>query len=575
MSLKADDAKKDQAVLNRIWSQVMLEELRRFGVQHICIAPGSRSTPLTLEADSNPELTIHTHFDERGLGFLALGMAKASLSPVAIIVTSGTAVANLLPAISEAKLTGEKLVVLTADRPPELVDCGANQAIDQIGIYSSHVKGTLNLPSPSESIPITWLLSSVDKLMYQQRRSGGPIHFNCPFPEPLYSNGDTTIYKDYLSSINTWRKSDSLYTRHLRRHTSGINDTVALQSYKGLIIIGNVDIADAEKALELADAMGWPVLCDPQSGVSSEWQHYDLWLRTDKGQKVLESCELVLQFGARIVSKTLNSFIKQQCMQYATTYYLICNEESCLNPDHLAQIHIHSTIGAWVNDHVMLKSQITSKHKSWADELKQLASQVKTHALQNDAFTELNLALLMPEIIGKNDLFIGNSLIVRLLDMVTALRGNRTYTNRGASGIDGLVATAAGVQRINKEAMVALLGDTSLLYDLNSLSLFSHATTPSVIIVTNNDGGAIFDLLPVPKNKKTALYQMPHGYQFRYAAKQFGLKYLKPDNMDELIGVAIEHLNSGKGTLLIEMCTPAGQATDNIKTLVKKVHASS
>lgn len=574
MSQQAESRQTDQAVLNRIWSQIMLEELVRLGVQHVCIAPGSRSTPLTLEADSNSGLTVHTHFDERGLGFLALGMAKASLSPVAIIVTSGTAVANLLPAIAEAKLTGEKLVVLTADRPPELIDCGANQAIDQIGIYSQHVNGVLNLPTPSESVPITWLLGSVDKLMYQQRKSEGPIHINCPFPEPLYSDADKSIYNDYLLSVNAWQSSHTPYTRHIRRHSSGINDTIALQSYKGLIIVGNVDVADAEKAKELADAMGWPVLCDPQSGVSSEWQYYDLWLRTESGKTMLEPCNLVLQFGSRIVSKTLNSFIKQQCMQFEAEYYLICNEEKQLNPDHLAQTHIHSKIGAWINDHLMLRSQLTSKHQSWAEELKKHALQVKKCALENDAFTELNLALLIPEIVGRNDLFIGNSLIVRLLDMVTALRGNRTYTNRGASGIDGLVATAAGVQRINKEALVVLLGDTSLLYDLNSLSLFTHTKTPSVILVTNNDGGAIFDLLPVPQDKKTALYQMPHGFEFKYAAKQFGLIYLKPDTMDELVGVAVEHLDSGRGALLIEMRTLAGEASNDIKKLVKDVHAS-
>ncbi|EGU39377.1 2-succinyl-5-enolpyruvyl-6-hydroxy-3-cyclohexene-1-carboxylate synthase [Vibrio ichthyoenteri ATCC 700023] len=178
----------DQAVMNRIWSQVLLEELTRFGVEHICVAPGSRSTPLTLEAAENSNLILHTHYDERGLGFLALGLAKASHKPVAIIVTSGTAVANLLPAIAEAKLTGEKLVVLTADRPVELVACGANQAIVQQGIFSSHVTAALNLPSPSEQVSLRWLLTSIDDVMYRQDRDGSAVHINCAFPEPLYSH---------------------------------------------------------------------------------------------------------------------------------------------------------------------------------------------------------------------------------------------------------------------------------------------------------------------------------------------------------------------------------------------------
>lgn len=141
---------RDQALLNRLWSRVLLEELSRLGVTQVCVAPGSRSTPLTLEANANTAFTLHTHYDERGLGFMALGLAKASQQPVAVIVTSGTAVANLLPAIAESKLTGERLVVLTADRPSELVGCGANQAIVQSGIFhlmSRHRWNCLVLPS--------------------------------------------------------------------------------------------------------------------------------------------------------------------------------------------------------------------------------------------------------------------------------------------------------------------------------------------------------------------------------------------------------------------------------------------
>ncbi|MDK9759630.1 hypothetical protein KIV40_30985, partial [Vibrio sp. D173a] len=153
-------ANHDQAVLNRIWSSTLLEELARSGVEHVCIAPGSRSTPLTLEAQANTKLTIHTHFDERGLGFFALGLAKATQGKVAVIVTSGTAVANLLPAVAEAGLTRESLILLTSDRPVELVNCGANQAIQQLGIFSQHVEGALNLPSPTTQVSLNWLLSS-------------------------------------------------------------------------------------------------------------------------------------------------------------------------------------------------------------------------------------------------------------------------------------------------------------------------------------------------------------------------------------------------------------------------------
>ncbi len=565
-----------QAVLNRIWAMLILEELTRFGVQHVCVGPGSRSTPLTLEADENPKLTLHTHFDERGLGFLALGMAKATHSAVAIVVTSGTAVANLLPAIAEAKLTGEKLVVLTADRPVELIDCGANQVISQSGIFSDHVTACLNLPGPGSRIAPAWLLSSVDKIMYQQRREGSAVHINCPYPEPLYSELDKRDFVDYFIEIKSWLDGEQIYSRRSELHHATPELISEPGSYKGLIVIGKVALAEAQKAKALAEALGWPVLCDPQSGISGDWYCYDLWLREEKAKEKLGCCNIIVQFGARLVSKTLAQFIRQQCSDGdkdgdKARYYLVGIENQRLNPDNLPQIQLRYAISDWVDN--QLATVTNSRYYGWADELKVLAKQVKAASLQSQSLSELSLAAAVPAIVDKRDLFIGNSLVVRLLDMVAALRGNRTYSNRGASGIEGLIATAAGVQKMSQQPIVVLLGDTSLLYDLNSLALFTDATVPSVILVTNNDGGAIFNLLPVPREKKRALYQMPHGYQFKYAAKQFGLDYLKPDSIDELLRVTTTHLQSGEGALLVEVVTAAEQAGEEIKELISKTHA--
>ncbi|STI74840.1 2-succinyl-5-enolpyruvyl-6-hydroxy-3-cyclohexene-1-carboxylate synthase [Escherichia coli] len=150
------------SAFNRRWAAVILEALTRHGVRHICIAPGSRSTPLTLAAAENSAFIHHTHFDERGLGHLALGLAKVSKQPVAVIVTSGTAVANLYPALIEAGLTGEKLILLTADRPPELIDCGANQAIRPAGNVrlSPHAQYFIAAPRPRISPHVGWFLPS-------------------------------------------------------------------------------------------------------------------------------------------------------------------------------------------------------------------------------------------------------------------------------------------------------------------------------------------------------------------------------------------------------------------------------
>ncbi|MCK6262067.1 2-succinyl-5-enolpyruvyl-6-hydroxy-3-cyclohexene-1-carboxylic-acid synthase [Vibrio sp. ZSDE26] len=578
-----------QAVMNRIWCETVLEELTRFGVTEVCIAPGSRSTPLTLEADLNPKLNIHTHFDERGLGFLALGMAKASKRPVAIIVTSGTAVANLLPAIAEAKLTGEKLVVLSADRPQQLVGCGANQAIEQRGLFSNHVTRELSLPSPSEQVSLNWLLTSVDDVLHQQARIGSAVHINCPFPEPLYSDEDKTLFQDYQDSVNRWKEGSDCYTRKSvgQRNHLAHDD---LFTRKGLIVIGSVCRHDAINVLEFAAKLGWPVLCDPQSGVSSDWAHYDLWLQNlgvfPQHQAILNQCDVILQFGSRVISKRLNQWLEAHLSDSRCDYYFIDPSEDRNNQAHLNQIHYVAPISDWL--HAQLnglqhsQAEIEPVHLGWADALTPLSHNVARQAdrflVQGDRLTELSLAYSLGSIndsIEKDvSLFFGNSLFIRLVDMFSALNQRDVYTNRGASGIDGLIATASGVLRETERPLLMFIGDTSLLYDLNSLALLTHQKVPMVIVVTNNDGGAIFDLLPVPEEQKKALYQMPHGYQFDYAAKQFGLAYDRPTTLSQCVESVTRHLTKGSGALIVEVLTTPGEASNQLKEFQKIIHAA-
>ncbi|MDV6253013.1 2-succinyl-5-enolpyruvyl-6-hydroxy-3-cyclohexene-1-carboxylic-acid synthase [Vibrio sp. EA2] len=564
----------DQAVLNRIWSETLLIELYRFGVEHVCIAPGSRSTPLTLEAADNPNFTIHTHFDERGLGFMALGLAKASQSPVAVIVTSGTAVANLLPAIAEAKLTGEQLVLLTADRPLELVGCGANQAINQLGIFSQHVSACLNLPSPTANTPLNWLLTSIDEVMFTQQREGSAVHINSAFPEPLYSSDSKSQYKDYLSSVDAWRESSQTYTQ--RFAPLAVSDIPSFAHKKGLVIIGSLPLQDSQAALSFAQQMGWPVLADPQSGVSSEWAHYDLWLPVANLTQQLESCDLIVQFGSRIISKRLNQWIETQVTRGGDVqYWYISPRSSRNNQSHLPQLHWVESPKSWVER----VSAVNSIESGWASQLKADVEQISQHIrhsfLSASTFdlNEVAVAVDIEERAKNVDVFLGNSLFVRLVDMFGRLGKSDVFSNRGASGIDGILATASGVQRSRDNPLLVYIGDTSALYDLNSLSLFTHSKRPAVIVITNNDGGAIFDILPVPQEHRQTYYQMPHGYQFEHAAKQFGLSYQQPKTLEQYQALISEHFEHGQGTLLVEIQTPSSQAVELIKSFNNNLHA--
>jgi 2-succinyl-5-enolpyruvyl-6-hydroxy-3-cyclohexene-1-carboxylate synthase len=629
--------KIQQAPLNRLWAELILEELTRLGISHVCVAPGSRSTPLTLAAQAHEKLTLHRHFDERGLGFYALGLAKSLQTPVAVIVTSGTAVANLLPAVAETGLTKEKLVLLTADRPIELIDCGANQAIQQQGIFSQHVCSALALPSPSLAIPPSWLLSRLDQTMAVQQREGGSVHINCPYPEPLY--GGDADFSAYLACINGWQTSATPYLNTIHLNTSSLDtsdlgicaETVGeikspVINRKGLIVVGSLPLQDMLAVKQWAQQLGWPVLIDPQSGGSSDWAHYDVWLQNSACREQLAQAEVLMQFGARLVSKRLSQFIAQQDW---AAYWLIAPQNGQLDPHQLASTQFVMPVQTWLQRFdagcftqqlVSLQPhQLQSQHASvschsegrgygWADELIQASSKVRQLVvdaaeadLNADSLTECRFAAALGACLTAlntpTSLFIGNSLIVRLVDMFAQLPDVPVFSNRGASGIDGLLATAAGVREGQGQGILCLLGDTSLLYDLNSLALFSASVQPSVIVVMNNDGGAIFDLLPVPEQEKEALYRMPHGFSFEHAAAMFGLDYAKPTTLTDAITLIRSSLQPSDlqpsdlqpdrnctltktdpvtpsvpaRTLLIEIKTPAGEASAQLKTLFMKV----
>ena len=571
---------EQQVMLNQIWAELIIEELVRYGVKHICIAPGSRSTPLTLAASEHQHLTIHTHFDGRGLSFLALGIAKASIESGAEIVTSGTAVANLLPAVAESGLTKEKLILLTADRPVELINCGANQAINQQGIFSSHICHSLPLPSPSINIPAQWLLSRLDQACFTQQEQGGAIHINCPFPEPFYGKKDNDLVGDYLAPIQEWKGAFSAYIQQ-PRYSSTV--TVSPQwmktaQKKGVVIIGNVTLEEAQTAANLAKELGWPILADPQSGYYSPWAHYDLWLQNSACIELFEDVECVLQFGSRLVSKRLGAWLDK----YQQDYYLIDPHFELLDASCHSHVRYRADITTWCQIHTesLTERDCFFDHAPsllWSESLKVASlnalALARSMACHSETLSELSFALTIGQKAESCDLFIGNSLIVRLLDMVGELNQQRTYTNRGASGIDGLIATAVGVQRANQSPLLALVGDTSLLYDLNSLALLKQATQPVVIVVINNDGGGIFDLLPVDEKKKDDFYRMPHQLEFSHAAAMFGLAYHRP----ETLSCAMSMINDGlqSGVHLVEINTPAGQAGEELTRLFQTIqHAT-
>jgi len=547
---------------NRRWATVILEALTRHGVRHVCVAPGSRSTPLTLGAAENRAFICHTHFDERGLGHLALGLAKASQAPVAIIVTSGTAVANLYPAIIEAGLTGEKLVVLTADRPPELIDCGANQAIRQPGIFSSHPTQAINLPRPTQDIPARWLVSTIDNAMGQL--VGGAVHINCPFAEPLYGEHDETGI-NWQQALGDWWQSDKPWLRMAAaQEVMKQRDWFFWRQKRGVVVAGRLNADEGKQVALWAKTLGWPLISDVLSQTGQPLPCADLWLSNSQAVTELAEAQIIIQFGSSLTGKRV---LQWQATCEPEEYWLVDNLPNRLDPANHRGRRISCDIAQWLELHP------AEKRLAWDEKLTTLAKLAQQTVKKGTAeFGEAQIAARLPELLPEaGQLFVGNSLVVRLVDAFAQLpAGYPVYSNRGASGIDGLLSTAAGVQRATARSTLAIVGDLSALYDLNSLALLRQVSAPFVLLIVNNNGGQIFSLLPTPAAERERFYCMPQNVNFAHAAAMFNLSYHNPTSWDELQD-AVNRAWHSPQTTIIEATVPETDGAQTLQNLLAQV----
>lgn len=558
------------STFNRCWSKVILETLARHGVKHVCIAPGSRSTPLTLEAvrlQSQQKVQCHTHFDERGLGFFALGLAKSSQSPVVIIVTSGTAVANLYPAVIEARQSAVNLIVISADRPAELLECGANQAILQENMFGVYPVATLNLPKPHQDYAAKWLISTIEQACYQQAEKNGVIHINAPFAEPLYdADVDNIDIHPWLAPIQRWLGQHQPWTVHQKPQQEVMvhEHWDHWRTKRGVLVVGQLPHGHAMGIKAWAETMGWVMLTDIQSGVEPNLPYVDIWLANKTVREKLLQADLVIQLGSRFVSKRINQFLHD----FQGEYWVVDESESRVDPFHHTQTRFIAKVHHWLRAHPPLRQ------KPWLLEPLALSNFCATFIEQQvgGGLNEASLAHHIGRLLPKNcSLFLGNSLFVRLVDALTKLSETYpVYTNRGASGIDGLIATIAGIGIGANQPVAAVIGDTSALHDLNSLALLRKVTQPTVLFVVNNNGGAIFDMLPVGAEVKNAYYRMPHHLDFSEAAAMFELKYARPYTWADL-GQALKLAYARKETTIIEIKVSPSDGANVYKGLIEQI----
>src|SRR5690554_505900 len=522
--------------INTLWARALIDELARCGLRDICISPGSRSTPLVVQAFEHPAIRDHSIVDERAAAFFALGLAKATGRPVALICTSGTAAANYFPTVCEASEAGIPLIILSADRPAELQDCGASQAMDQHKLYGDRIRWFHQLAKPEASAPKLANLRSIACRAFAHA-AAGPVHLNIPFAKPLEpievaANSPDFVPAEFLASapIATMGRPDG---RPYLQISSGLRTpeptTVAailtrIKAAKRPIILAGADARglDYREALRnFAEHIGAPIFAEPTSA-SRHWEQRgthilgagDLLFSSPPyvAAKPDETPDLIIRTGRAPLLWALQKWLRN----LDAVEQIILGPTLDLNdPEHSAWQQIHCDPRSLFE---ALNLRMTSPPGDYAADADWLQIHRAREARALDALhrqlvdiTQLNSANIwhalgdsLPEGAG---LFVSNSMSTRHLDtyMCAARTSLDIHFNRGLNGIDGIIATGLGLAMGRRNAApqkdaaptVIVLGDVALRHDLGALLMAAELGLDATIVVVDNAGGAIFDYLPI------------------------------------------------------------------------------
>ncbi|MEV4888782.1 2-succinyl-5-enolpyruvyl-6-hydroxy-3-cyclohexene-1-carboxylic-acid synthase [Nonomuraea sp. NPDC055795] len=518
-------------------ASVLVDELVRCGLTDVVLAPGSRSAPLALALHAESRVRLHVRIDERSASFLALGLAKRSERPVALLCSSGTAAANFHPAVIEAGESGVPLLVLTADRPPELRGTGANQTIDQIKLYGSAVRWFAEVGVPEDRPGQVAYWRSLACRAYQRTlgpADPGPVHLNLSFREPLIPDGDTSWCESLDGDVNgPW----------VRARVAP--PPVALHippTRRGVLVVGD-GAANVRRYIAAAGMAGWPVLSEPNGG-GRYGDHaistYHFLLGTPEFADAHQP-DVVVTLGRPGLSRPLLTWLKRAQEHIVVAPDLARWPDPTRSATQVAQaveIPVASGDDTWL--HSWRGADLAAR--AAIDELLD-ASGLSEPRLARDLVDALpNGALL----------FSGSSMPIRDLDQaMRPRRGIRVLSSRGASGIDGLVSTAMGAALGHNGPSFALLGDLSFLHDQNGLILGPREPRPDLcFVVVNNDGGGIFSLLPqaAVRDPFERVFGTPHGVDLGYVAAATGTPYTLVSDVSEL-GKALR----GEGLRVVEV----------------------
>jgi 2-succinyl-5-enolpyruvyl-6-hydroxy-3-cyclohexene-1-carboxylate synthase len=531
----------------------MVDEWFRAGVSVAFVSPGSRSTPLALAVADR--LQVHVVLDERSAAFHALGYGKVTGRPAVLVCTSGTAAANYYPAVKEADLSGVPLLVCTADRPPELRDTGAPQAMDQQALYGSAVRWYVDPGVPTDHSGAGKYWRSIGARAVQEAAGSdpGPVHVNLPFREPFLSNDDPVEYPGRPGDAPWISYSEAERPRADPATTTAFIERIR-DTERGLLLLGQDPAVDFGTVARFEAATGWPVLADPLSGMRTvdTITTYDALARCNEWISAHRP-EVVVRLGRPLTSKALGIALGADVHQitvaprrmhldpYRTAASTIVAEPRWLLANAAENVHrgAHDWMAEWMVAEGRARRAI--------DDVLDAADGLTEPRIARD------VVAAAPE---GSQVLLGSSMPVRDVESFAAGRHDvRIASNRGANGIDGMVSTAIGMAIGSGRATVALIGDIGFLHDTNGLLMAAERDVDVTLVVVDNDGGGIFSFLPQAGHGRfEQLFGTPHGSDVAAIAAAHGLAVVAPEEPD-LVGPVVASSVAAGGVRFVHLET--------------------
>lgn len=528
------------------------------GVEDVVISPGSRSTPLAYAFASTRSIQIYRQLDERSAAFFALGIAKAKGKPVVLLCTSGTAAANYFPAIVEAKNARVPLIVITADRPHELREVGAPQAINQIRLYGEQVKWSIEFPLPDGELQtLPFIERHIARAINISKTAPfGPVHMNVPFREPLLINfreslPAPTFQRSVIGEISASDEAKMLLTKI-------INETK-----RGFIVVGELSLGtDLQVMWDFIRKVKWPVLVESLSNLRTNIpsdckefiiSSYDALLKSESfKEKVI--AETVIRFGAQPVSKFLTIFLTK----WLPANYIVVDEDPMFRDSVSVSSHfLHASIGNWLRE-LDIQSTLETDYLNMWRKSEEIAVKHVLSYTEHEEDEGAMVRTIIEQLPDESDLFVSSSMPIRDIDtfLMPTEKDIQIIANRGANGIDGVVSTALGFSngRAGRNSYL-LIGDLAFLHDINGLIATRYQPCEMTIIVFNNDGGGIFSYLSQATVKEyyEDLFGTPTALQFEQIAKMYDMEYIKVNKLSEMTSSL--NRQSGNPLKLIEVFT--------------------